>query len=42
MEEHGKTLAGLHTLSEEHVPARLLTRLAENEGVLLEVRDLVI
>jgi len=42
MEEHGKTLAGLHTLSEDHVPARLLIRLAENENVLLDVRDLVI
>ena len=42
MEEHGKALAGLHTLSEDHVPERLLTRLAENEEVLLEVRDLVI
>jgi cyclic beta-1,2-glucan synthetase len=42
MEEHGKALAGLHTVSEGHVPERLLSRLAENEGVLLEVRDLVI
>jgi len=42
MEEHGKVLAGLHALSEEHVPQRLLSRLAENEKVLLEVRDQVI
>ena len=42
MEEHGKALAVLHVLDEKHVPARLLTRLAENEGILLEVRDLVI
>ena len=42
MEEHGKALAGLHALSEEAVPERLLSRLAENEKVLLEVRDLVI
>ena len=42
MEEHGKTLAGLHTLSGDHAPERLLTRLAENEGVLLDVRDMLI
>jgi cellobiose phosphorylase len=42
MEEHGKILATLHVLSEDHVPERLLTRLAENENILLEVRDLVI
>ena len=42
MEEHGKALAGLHALSDEQVPERLLSRLAENERVLLEVRDLVI
>ena len=42
MEEHGKTLAGMHTLRENHVPERLLTRLAENEEVLLEVRNLLI
>lgn len=42
MEEHGKTLAGLHILSGDHTPERLLTRLAENEGVLLDVRDLLI
>ncbi|MFO7667878.1 MAG: hypothetical protein R6V76_14790, partial [Desulfobacterales bacterium] len=42
MEEHGKTLAGMHILSKEHTPERLLTRLAENEDILLEVRDLLI
>jgi len=42
MEEHGKTLAGLHTLYEGHAREQLLKRLAENEGVLLEVRDLLI
>ncbi len=42
MEEHGKTLAGLHGLDDTHVPEHLLTRLAENERVLLEVRDLLI
>ena len=41
MEQHGKTLAALHTLGEEHAPERLLARLAANEAVLLEVRDLV-
>ena len=42
MEEHGKTLANFHTLDEKHAPERLLKRLAENESVLLEVRDLLI
>jgi cyclic beta-1,2-glucan synthetase len=42
MEEHGKTLANLHTLDEKYAPERLLKRLAENESVLLEVRDLLI
>ncbi|MDO9263951.1 MAG: cyclic beta 1-2 glucan synthetase, partial [Desulfosalsimonadaceae bacterium] len=42
MEEHGKTLAGLQILSEEHTPERLLKRLTENEDVLLEVRDQLI
>ncbi|MDP3259822.1 MAG: hypothetical protein Q8M34_04450, partial [Thermodesulfovibrionales bacterium] len=41
MEQHGKTLAGLHTLRPGHAPDRLLARLAENEGVLLEVRNLL-
>jgi cellobiose phosphorylase len=42
MEQHGRTLAALHTLGEDHAPERLLARLAANEAVLLEVRDLVI
>ncbi|MBU4316588.1 MAG: cyclic beta 1-2 glucan synthetase [Proteobacteria bacterium] len=42
MEEHGKNLANFHTLDERPVPERLLTRLAENKNVLLEVRDLLI
>ncbi len=42
MEQHGKTLAVSHTLSPGHGSEHLLTRLAENEGVLLEVRDLLI
>lgn len=41
MRQHGKTLAVLHALGEDHAPERLLTRLAANEAVLLEVRDLV-
>ncbi|PTN36335.1 glucoamylase family protein [Desulfonatronum sp. SC1] len=41
MEEHGKILAGLHALGAEHVPERLLARLAKNERVLFEVRDLL-
>jgi hypothetical protein len=42
MEQHGKNLAGSHTLgSRQVVDQRLLTRLAENEIVLLEVHDLV-
>ena len=31
MQQHGKTLAGLHTVSAEHEPDPLLARLAENE-----------
>jgi hypothetical protein len=41
MEQHGKTLAGQHKLGLEHAQNRLLTRLADNEGVLLEVRNLL-
>ena len=41
MEQHGKTLAGSHKLSPGRAPDQLLTRLAENEGVLLEVRNLL-
>ncbi len=42
MEEHGKILAGIHILDAGQVPERLLSRLAENEDVLLKVRDLLI
>ena len=41
MEQHGKTLAGLHKLGLGRARDRLLTRLAENEDVLLEVRNLL-
>ena len=41
MEQHGKTLAGLHQLSPGQAPDQLLSRLAENEGVLIGVRDLL-
>jgi len=41
MEQHGKTLAAVHTLSADHAPEKLLTRLGENEDVLHEVRDLL-
>ena len=41
MEQHGKTLAGSHKLSPGRPRDRLLTRLAENEGVLLGVRNLL-
>ncbi|MCX5805829.1 MAG: cyclic beta 1-2 glucan synthetase [Proteobacteria bacterium] len=40
MEQHGKILAGTHTLSTDHIPEKLLTRLGENENVLLNVREL--
>ncbi len=41
MERHGKTLAGQHTVSPGPVRNRLLTRLDENEGVLIEARNLL-
>ncbi|MBI2456633.1 MAG: hypothetical protein HYV46_10940, partial [candidate division NC10 bacterium] len=41
MEQHGKTLAGSHTLGLGRAPDQLLTRLAENEGVLIGVRNLL-
>jgi cellobiose phosphorylase len=40
MEQHGKTLAGSHKLSTDHAE-QLLTRLADNEDVLLRVRNLL-
>jgi cyclic beta-1,2-glucan synthetase len=42
MEQHGKTLAGLHTLSPGHAPDRLLARLAENEAILTATRSLLV
>ncbi|MBA4416804.1 MAG: cyclic beta 1-2 glucan synthetase [Syntrophus sp. (in: bacteria)] len=41
MEQHGKALAAAHTLSTGHTPEQLLTRLGENERVLLSVRELL-
>jgi hypothetical protein len=41
MESHGKTLAGLHKLSMGRAADGLLARLTENEGVLIEVRNLL-
>ena len=41
MEQHGKTLAGSHKLGLEHAPDRLLTRLAENEGILIGACNLL-
>ncbi len=42
MDHHGKTLAGLHILGPRVSPdQQLLSRLAENEAILLEVYDLV-
>ncbi|MEO5677312.1 MAG: glucoamylase family protein, partial [Usitatibacter sp.] len=39
MEQHGKNLALAHRLAPGRAPDQLLTRLAENERILLEVRD---
>jgi cellobiose phosphorylase len=42
MEQHGKTLAGLHILdTKAKLYPKLLTRLSENEAILLEVYDIV-
>ncbi|MEK7713044.1 MAG: cyclic beta 1-2 glucan synthetase, partial [Nitrospirota bacterium] len=41
MEQHGRTLAGQHKLGLGRARDRLLTRLADNEGMLLEVRNLL-
>jgi cyclic beta-1,2-glucan synthetase len=41
MAQYGKTLADSHTLDLEHAPDRLLTRLAENEGVLISACSLL-
>ncbi len=40
MAQHGKTLAGLHQLSPGGAPDQLLARLADNEVVLIGVRNL--
>ena len=42
MEEHGKVLAGRHHLGTGHASLALLHRLAENEDILVEVRDLLL
>ncbi len=41
IKQHGKTLAGSHKLGPREVPDRLLTRLAENEDVLMGARNLL-
>ena len=41
MEQHGKNLAVAHRLAPGRAPDRLLTRLAENEGILVDVCDLL-
>ena len=41
MEQHGRTLAGAHALSQSAPQNRLLRRLDENEQVLIEVCDLL-
>jgi cyclic beta-1,2-glucan synthetase len=41
MEQHGKTLADSHTLNPGRTPDRLLTRLAENEDILIGVHHLL-
>ena len=41
MTRHGKSLASSHKLSPERASDRLLSRLAENEGILIETRNLL-
>ncbi len=41
MAQHGQILAGLHRLSARRAPNRLLSRLAENEALLVAVRGLL-
>jgi len=41
MEQHGKTLAGSHKLSLTRAPDQLLTRLTENEALLIEACNLL-
>jgi cyclic beta-1,2-glucan synthetase len=42
MEQHGKTLAGLHKLRSGQTPDHLLTRLAENEAILIGTRGMLV
>ena len=42
MEQHGKTLAGLHKLAPGYPPDQLLARLADNEGILTATRSLLL
>jgi len=41
MEQHGKILAASHKLSPGHAPDQLLTRLSENEDVMISARNLL-
>jgi cellobiose phosphorylase len=41
MEQHGKTLAGLHKLSPGYAPDQLLARLDDNEAILTGTRSLL-
>ena len=41
MEQHGKILAASHKLTPGHAPDQLLSRLSENEGVLVSARNLL-
>lgn len=41
MEQHGRKLAASHQVSLEHVPDQLLSRLSENEGVLIAASELL-
>jgi len=41
MRQHGKALAESHTLTEKRAPEQLLTRLTENEGVLVKTCSLL-
>ncbi len=42
MQQHGRTLAVSHCVGSGPAPDHLLTRLAENEGVLIKVRNLLL
>ncbi|MBP6343690.1 MAG: cyclic beta 1-2 glucan synthetase, partial [Candidatus Omnitrophica bacterium] len=41
MQQHGKTLAGLHRLTKERTSQLLLTRLTDNENILIETHALL-